>query len=90
MGKKPGSGTGIIFHRAFFLGLKYRYLNSLMRIRDPGFGREEIRIRDPRWKKFGPGMEKIRIRDPGETSRFRNTVRLGLGWRKSFGYVPTV
>jgi hypothetical protein len=31
-----------------------KYLNSLMRIRDPG------------WKKFGSGMEKIRIRrDPG-------------------------
>jgi hypothetical protein len=30
---------------------KLKYINSFMRIRDPG------------WKKFGSGMEKIRIRD---------------------------
>jgi hypothetical protein len=32
-----------------FFGLKY--LNSLMRIRDPQW--KKFRIRDPRWKKFG-------------------------------------
>ncbi len=40
--------------RNYFLGLKY--LNSLMRIRDPG------------WKIFGSGMEKIRIRDKHPSS----------------------
>jgi hypothetical protein len=55
MGKKLGSGSGMINPEnisdnveTIFVGLKY--LNSLMRIRDPG------------WKKFGSGMEKIRIR----------------------------
>jgi hypothetical protein len=54
----PDPGSGInnqdIFPRALktiFLG---KYLNSLMRIRDPGF-----KIRDPE------SMETIRIRDPG-------------------------
>ena len=41
-----------------------RYLNSFMRIRDPG------------WKQFGSGMEKSRIRDPAPESgsgiRIRN------------------
>jgi hypothetical protein len=57
MGKKSGSVSGMkspdhiseSLETIFFLGLKY--LNSLMRIREPG------------WKKFGSGMEKIRIRD---------------------------
>jgi hypothetical protein len=42
--------------RNHFFGLKY--LNSLMRIRDPG------------WEKIGSGMEKIRIRDkhPGSAT----------------------
>jgi hypothetical protein len=61
MGKKPGSGMNNPDHISESLetvfGLKY--LNSLMRIRDPG------------WKKLGPGMGKIS--DPGETSRIRNT-----------------
>jgi hypothetical protein len=55
----PGSGMNNpdnIFHSLetiflLFLGLKY--LNSLMRIRDPA------------WRQFGSGMEKSRIRDPG-------------------------
>jgi hypothetical protein len=59
MGKKSGSGSGILNEqpgsyflelRNHFLGLKY--LNSLMRIRNPG------------WKKFGSG---IRI-NPGPTT----------------------
>jgi hypothetical protein len=60
MGKKSGSGSGIrdeqpgsyfLELRNHFFGLKY--LNSLMRIRDPG-GKNS----DP-----GSGMEKSRIRD---------------------------
>ncbi len=53
--KKSGSGSGmnnpdhISDSLETIFGLKC--LNSLMR------------IRDPRWKKFGSGMEKIRIRD---------------------------
>ncbi len=43
----------------FFWGLKY--LNSLMRTRDPGSGMETVRIRDPGWKKVGSG---INISDP--------------------------
>jgi hypothetical protein len=57
----PGSGIrdekpGSYFQglRKHFLGLKY--LNSLMRIRDPG------------WKKFESGMGKIRIRDKNPRS----------------------
>jgi hypothetical protein len=55
--KKSGSLPGSYFLelRNHLLGLKY--LNSLMRIRDP----------DPRWKNFGFG-----IRD-GKTSLIRNT-----------------
>jgi hypothetical protein len=58
MGKKSGSGSGIQNEQpgSYFLELKnhflgLKYLNSLMR------------IRDPRWKKFGSGMEKKS--DPG-------------------------
>ncbi len=51
----PDPGSGAFFTQGSwnpdFLGLKY--LNSLMR------------IRDPRWKKFGSVMGKIRTRDPG-------------------------
>jgi hypothetical protein len=43
-------------HFFVFFGLKY--LNSLMRIRDPG------------WRQFGSGMEKSQIRDkhPGSAT----------------------
>jgi hypothetical protein len=57
MGKKSGSGSGmnnpdhISELRNHVLGFKY--LNSLIQIRDPG------------WKKFGSGMEKTRIGDLG-------------------------
>jgi hypothetical protein len=58
MGKKSESGSGMNNQdhisesfKPIFFGLKLKYLNSLMRIRDPG------------WKKFGSGMVKIRIRD---------------------------
>jgi hypothetical protein len=74
----PGSGIGkkmrIIFPRAEkqFFGLKY--LNSLMRIRDPEWKKFGSGIRE--WKKFGSGIRngKIRIRDPVLTSRIRNTA----------------
>jgi hypothetical protein len=60
-GKKSGSGSGIRSRDeqpgSYFLELRnhfwVKYLNYLMRIRDPG------------WKKIGSGMEKSRIRDPG-------------------------
>jgi hypothetical protein len=56
MGKKSGSGMNNPDHiseslETIFFGFKY--LNSLIQIRDPG------------WKKFGSGMEKTRIRDLG-------------------------
>ncbi len=60
MGKKSGSGSGIrneqpgsyfLELRNHFLGLKY--LNSLMRIRDPG------------WKQFGSGIWDGKNSDPG-------------------------
>jgi hypothetical protein len=60
----PGSGSGmnnpdhISYSLETIFGLKY--LNSLMR------------IRDPEWKKMGSGMEKNL--DPGLTSRIRNTA----------------
>jgi hypothetical protein len=60
MGKKSGFGSGIRDDQpgSFFLELGnhffgLKYLNSLMRIRDPG------------WKQFGSGMEKSQVRDPG-------------------------
>ncbi len=63
----PGSGMNNLNHIFWsletiflvFFGLKY--LNSLMRIRDPGYGMETVRIRDPGWKKVGSG---INIPDP--------------------------
>ncbi len=70
-GKKSASGSGIRDEQpgSYFLELRndffgffgLKYLNSLMKIRDP--------VR----RHFGSGMEKSRIRDPGETSRTRNT-----------------
>jgi hypothetical protein len=42
-------------HFLGFFGLKY--LNSLMRIRDPRSGMETGRIRDPGWKKVGSGIQ---------------------------------
>jgi hypothetical protein len=54
----------IIFPRAYkqFVGLKY--LNTLIRIRDPG------------WKKFGSGMEKFGsgIKHPGSATLLATTT----------------
>jgi hypothetical protein len=47
----PGRTTRIISDSLKPI-FELKYLNYLMRIRDPG------------WKKFGSGMENIRIRDP--------------------------
>jgi hypothetical protein len=55
MGKKSGSGSGInipdhiseSFEAIFWI----KYLNSLMRIRDPGWKKS-----DPGWKEFGYGI----------------------------------
>jgi hypothetical protein len=62
------SGSGIRDEqpRSYFLELGnhyfgLKYLNSLMRIRDPGSGMGTIQIRDPGWKKVGSG---INIPDP--------------------------
>jgi hypothetical protein len=46
-----------------FWGLKY--LNSLMRIRDPGSGMETVWIRDPGWIKVWSG---IRDKHPGSAT----------------------
>ncbi len=60
MGRKSASGSGIrdeqpgsyfLELRNHFFGLKY--LNSLMRIRDPG------------WRQFGSGIRDIKKSDPG-------------------------
>jgi hypothetical protein len=48
-----------------FFGSKY--LNSLMRIRDPG------------WKKFGSGMEKIRIQDGKNSDLVSGMEKFGSG-----------
>jgi hypothetical protein len=74
MGKKSGSGSGFGIRdeqpgsyflelRNNFLGLKY--LNSFMRIRDPIFGMEKIRIWDPGWEKVGSW---IRNKHPGSAT----------------------
>ncbi len=69
MGKKSGSRSRIRIwdgkHGSFFWELRnnffwLKYLNSLMRIRDPGPGMEKIRTRDQ-----GSRMEKIWIQNPG-------------------------
>ncbi len=62
-GRKSASGSGIRdeqpgsyfleLRNHFFAFIGLKYLNSLMRIRDPG------------WRQFGAGMEKSRIRDLG-------------------------
>ncbi len=63
MVKKPGSGSGmnnldhIYESLETIFGLKY--LNSLMRIRDPGW---KIRIRDSGWKKFGSATLRYTIK----------------------------
>jgi hypothetical protein len=75
MGKKSGSGSGMNNPNhipesleTIFWGLKY--LNSLMRIRNPG------------WKKLGSGMEKfgsgINIPDPQRNTELQN-YKLALG-----------
>jgi hypothetical protein len=51
MGKKSGSGSGM--NDPDHISWRLKYLNSSMRIWDPG------------WKKLGSGMEKSQIRDPG-------------------------
>jgi hypothetical protein len=73
MGNKSGAGFGIrdekfgsyffLEPRNNFLGLKN--LNSLMRIRDPIFGMEKIRIWDPVWKKV---ESWIRDKHPGSAT----------------------
>ncbi len=59
--KQPGSYLREL--RNHFLELKY--LNSLMRIRDPGWKKFGSEIRDGKNSDPGSGMEKIRIRDSG-------------------------
>jgi hypothetical protein len=70
MCRKSASGSGIrdeqpgsyfLELRNHFFGLKY--LNSLMRIRDPGWRQFGSRIRD--WKKVGYG---IRDKNPGSAT----------------------
>jgi hypothetical protein len=72
MGRKPASGSGIrdeqpgsyfLELRNHFFGLKY--LNSLMRIRDPGWRQFGSGIQDPGWKKVGSG---IRDKHPGSAT----------------------
>jgi hypothetical protein len=49
----PGSGMNNHLETIFLVFWGLKYLNLLMRIRDPG------------WRHFGSGMEKSRIRDSG-------------------------
>jgi len=58
MGKKSGSGIRDEQPRSYFLELRnhffgLKYLNSLMRIRDPG------------WEQFGSGIRDGKKSDPG-------------------------
>jgi hypothetical protein len=70
MDKKSGSGSGIRNEQpgSYFLELRnqslvLKYLNSLMRIRDPGWGKFGSVIRDG--KKSDPGYGiRINIPDP--------------------------
>jgi hypothetical protein len=68
MGKKPGSGIRIRDGQpgSYFIELNhifgFKYLNSLMQIRDPEWEKIGSGIRNPGWKKFGSGT-KSRIRN---------------------------
>jgi hypothetical protein len=62
IGKKSGFRSGIRIRDgkpgSYFLELRnhffwLKYLNSLMRMRNPTSGMEKIQIRDPGWKKLG-------------------------------------
>jgi hypothetical protein len=72
----PGSGMNNLDHifnsleTIFLLLLGLKYLNSLMRIRDPGWRQFGSGIRDGKKSDPRSGMEKSRIRDP---SRIRHT-----------------
>jgi hypothetical protein len=64
--EQPGSYFLELRNHFFpFFGVNLKYLNSLMRIRDPGSGMETVRIRDPGWKKVGSG---IRDKHPGSAT----------------------
>jgi hypothetical protein len=63
MGRKSASGSGIRDEQpgSYFLELQnhfflLKYLNSLMRIRDPGWRQFGSGIRDLGWKKVGSGI----------------------------------
>jgi hypothetical protein len=66
-GRKSASGSGIrdelpgsyyleLRNHFFCFFLELKYLNSLMRIRDPGWRQFGSRIREPGWKKVGSGI----------------------------------
>jgi hypothetical protein len=75
MGRRSASGSGIRDEQpgSYFLELRnpflgflgLKYINSLMRLQDPGSGIRDGDSSDP-----GPGMEKNRIRDkhPGSAT----------------------
>ena len=71
MGKYSGSGSRMNNPDHISESLEtifgFKYLNSLMRIPDPG----------PGWKESGSGMEKTRIRDkhPGSATLFLSVVK---------------
>jgi hypothetical protein len=74
-GRKSASGSGIRdeqpgsyfleLRNHFFLFFGLKYLNSLMRIQDPGWRQFGSGIRDPGWKKVGSG---IRDKHPGSAT----------------------
>jgi hypothetical protein len=68
--EKPGSY--FLELRNHFFGLKY--LNSLMRIRDPGWRQFGSGIRDPGWKKSDPGSG-IQIRYGTRKERGSNQIQ---------------
>jgi hypothetical protein len=72
MGKKSRSGSGIRDEQpgSHFLELRnhvfgLKYLNPLMRIRDPGWKKFRSGIRGPGWKEVGSG---IRDKHPGSAT----------------------
>jgi hypothetical protein len=80
-GCKSASGSGIRDEQpgSYFLELKnhflgflgLKYLNSLMRIRDPGWRQFGSGIRDPGWKKVGSG---INIPHPQHWNLLKNKI----------------
>jgi hypothetical protein len=88
----PGSGMNnpdhifLSLETIFLLFWGLKYLNSLMRIRDPGSRMETVRIRDSGWKKVGSG---IRDKHPGSATLHFTSSSSGLQKQVKYGQLSS-